>query len=78
LPELGYLATYIGHIPRVSIYFMLGVVSTPLQHLASYKNLTDLGGKVVAFRRQNRVRQLKDTWPIGFLCLYMSVRSIGR
>jgi hypothetical protein len=40
--------------------------------------LTDLDGKVVAFRRQNRVRQLEDTWPIGFLCLYMSVRSIGR
>jgi hypothetical protein len=36
------------------------------------KKVTDLGGKVVAFRRQNRVCQLKDTWPIGFLCLYVS------
>jgi hypothetical protein len=24
------------------------------------------GGEVVAFRRQNQVRQLKDTWPLGF------------
>jgi hypothetical protein len=32
-------------------------------------HLTDLGGKVVAFRRQSRVRQLKDTWPKGFLYL---------
>jgi hypothetical protein len=32
--------------------------------------VTDLGGKVVAFRRQNRVRQLKDTWPIG-ICVYI-------
>jgi hypothetical protein len=39
-----------------------------LEHLHpnSEGNVTDLGGKVVAFRRQNRVRQLKDTWPIGF------------
>jgi hypothetical protein len=26
----------------------------------------DGSGEVVAFRRQNQVRQLKDTWPLGF------------
>jgi hypothetical protein len=45
---------------------------------SSIGHLLDLGGKVVAFRRQNRVCQLNDTWPMGILCLYMSVRSIGR
>ena len=28
------------------------------------KELSDLGGKMVASRRQNRVRQLKDNWPV--------------
>jgi hypothetical protein len=27
------------------------------------------GGGVVALRRQNQVRQLEDTWPIGLLYL---------
>jgi hypothetical protein len=27
------------------------------------------GGVVVTFRRQNQVRQLKDTWPTGLLYL---------
>jgi hypothetical protein len=26
--------------------------------------VSDVGGKVVAYRRQNCVRQLKDTWPV--------------
>ena len=28
-----------------------------------------LGGEVAAFRRQNQVGQLEDTWPIGLLYL---------
>jgi hypothetical protein len=34
--------------------------------------VSDLGGKVVASRRQNRARQLEDTWPVGF-CTYIDV-----
>jgi hypothetical protein len=41
-------------------------------------NMTDLGGKVVAFRRQTEYVSQRDTWPIGFLYLYVSARSIGR
>jgi hypothetical protein len=28
------------------------------------------GSRVVAFRRQNQVRQLEDTWPVDGLCIY--------
>jgi hypothetical protein len=38
-------------------------------------NMTDLGGKVVAFRRQNRVRQLKDTLADGIF-VSISVNSL--
>jgi hypothetical protein len=29
-----------------------------------------VGDEVVAFSRQNQVRQLKDAWPINGLCIY--------
>ena len=29
-----------------------------------------LGNEVVAFHRQNQVRQLEDAWPIDGLCMY--------
>jgi hypothetical protein len=29
-----------------------------------------VGDEVVAFHRQNQVRQLEDTWPIDGLCIY--------
>jgi hypothetical protein len=40
-------------------------------------DVLDLGGKTVASRRQNRVRQLKDTQPIGFR-IYKRQLSLGR
>jgi hypothetical protein len=45
-------------------------------------DVSDPGGKMVAkmvaSRRQNRVRQPEDTWPVGF-CTYIDVtRSLGR
>jgi hypothetical protein len=36
------------------------------------------GGEVAAFRRQNQVYQLKDTWPMGLLYLLASARFLGR
>jgi hypothetical protein len=41
-------------------------------------HLSDLGGKVVPSRRQNRARQLEDTLA-GRICTYIDVtRSLGR
>jgi hypothetical protein len=36
------------------------------------------GGEVAAFRRQNQVYQVKDTWPMGLLYLKASARFLGR
>ena len=46
--------------------------------LLAFEAVRRLRGKVVAFRRQNRVRQLKDTRPIGLSYLYVSAHSLGR
>jgi hypothetical protein len=73
----GYI-TCLASLSSPALLPCMGQVVPPGAVCQARALLSDLGGKVVAFRRQNRVRQLKDTWPIGFSRLYMSVRSIGR
>jgi hypothetical protein len=56
------MAVHLVAVHLMGVYLM-GV------YLNGHVLVRRLGGKVVAFRRQNRVRQLKDTQPIGFLYL---------
>jgi hypothetical protein len=56
-----------------------GILSPPSVfsiYLRRRGHVRRLGDKVVAFRRQNRVRQLKDTWQIGFLYASISISSL--
>jgi hypothetical protein len=46
-----------------SVYYKLPLQCT----LCAIRLLSDPGGKTVASRRQNQVRQPEDTWPVGFV-----------
>jgi hypothetical protein len=48
----------------------LAVATTARDYRQDSVHVSQVRNEVVAFHRQNQVRQLEDTWPMDGLCIY--------